>query len=182
MENIVEPNRTIESDMDRKIAESYKDIPGWGMDADPENDPTYPMKNWTGADHERLNYEKPPQQPINIEILHSIERPGVTRVFGTSSPPAGLSGMIRRYAFKYSESTYAHWVPLVLADRVDVVQGIINDLKHGHFPNIFAERGWKSEWKYNRKGMIQKIAIGVIVTTTMIALLSRKNKQLLRKI
>jgi hypothetical protein len=182
MENIVEPNRTIESDMDRKIADSYKDIPGWGMDADPENDPTYPMKKWTGADHERLNYEKPPQQPINIEILHSIERPGVSRVFGTSSPPAGLSGMIRRYAFKYSESTYAHWVPLVLADRVDVVQGIINDLKHGHFPNIFAERGWKAEWKYNRKGMIQKIAIGVIVTTTMIALLSRKNKQLLRKI
>jgi hypothetical protein len=35
---------------DRKIANRNlknrtKDIPGWGMDADPDNDPTYPMKH-----------------------------------------------------------------------------------------------------------------------------------------
>src|SRR5687768_8032920 len=104
MEKIIDPS------IDRKIAESHKDIPGWGMDADPENDPTYPMKHATGADHERLNYERPPQQPINTEVLHSIERPGITRVFGTSTPPKGLSGSIRRFAFRYSESSYAHWV------------------------------------------------------------------------
>lgn len=178
MQNIVEPDKTIESDIDRRIANAPKDIPGWGIDADPENDPTYPMKHNTGADYERLNYEKPIQQPIDIEIFHSIERPGVTRVFGTSTPPAGLSGMIRRYAYKYSESTYAHWVPLVLADRVDVVQGIINDLRHGIIPNIFAEKGWKAEWKYNRKGFVKKLAIGAAVTVGVIILLSRRNKRM----
>src|ERR1700712_1004563 len=116
------------SGIDRKIANTPKDhIPGWGMDVDPENDPTYPMKHWNGADHERLNYEKAPQQPIDIEMLHSIERPGITRVFGTSTPPAGLSGAIRRYAYKFSEATAAHWMTLILADRVDVIQGKIND-------------------------------------------------------
>src|SRR5205085_5410879 len=69
---------------DRNMATLTKNIPGWGMEADPENDPTYPMKHYNGADHERLNYEKAPQQPIDIEMLHTIERPGVTRVFGTS--------------------------------------------------------------------------------------------------
>jgi hypothetical protein len=44
MEKIVESNGTAESNMDRSIAESYKDIPGWGIDADPQNNPTYPMK------------------------------------------------------------------------------------------------------------------------------------------
>jgi len=176
IEKSAEPNRAIESDIDRRIANSPKDIPGWGVDANPDNDPTYPMKNRNGADYERLNYEKPPQQPQNVEILQSIERPGISRVFGTSTPPAGLSGMIRRYAFRYSESTYAHWVPLVLADRVDVVQGIINDLRKGIVPNIWAERGWQAEWKYNRKGFVQKVAITIAVTAAVLALLSRKNK------
>ena len=146
--------RIANDESDREKANSYKDIPGWGIDANTENDPTYPMKHRNGADYERLNYERPPQQPINVEILHSNERPGVTRVFGTSTPPAGLSGMLRRYAFRYSESSYGHWVPLVMADRIDVVQGIINDLRHGIVPNIFAEKGWKAEWKLNRKGLI----------------------------
>jgi len=176
IEKSAEPNRAIESDIDRRIANSPKDIPGWGVDANPDNDPTYPMKNRNGADYERLNYEKPPQQPQNVEILQSIERPAISRVFGTSTPPAGLSGMIRRYAFRYSESTYAHWVPLVLADRVDVVQGIINDLRKGIVPNIWAERGWQAEWKYNRKGFVQKVAITIAVTAAVLALLSRKNK------
>jgi hypothetical protein len=175
-ENRPEPDKTIEADRDRAIADSYKHIPGWGIDADPENDPTYPMKHWTGADYQRFNYEKPPQQPINVEVLHSIERPGVSRVFGTSAPPSGLSGIIRRFAFKYSESTYAHWVPLVLADRIGVIEGRIEDLTHGIIPNPFKERGWTGEWKYNRKGLLTKVAIGVAVTAVAVLLINQKNK------
>src|SRR5689334_10714153 len=156
----------IDPDQDRRIADQPKDyIPGWGMDADPENDPTYPMKHANGADHERLNYEKAPQQPLDMEILHSIERPNITRVFGTSTPPTGLSGAIRRYAYKYSEATATHWMTLILADRVNVWEGIIEDFAHAHIPNIIAERGWSSEWKYNRKGFIAKAATTTLLIT-----------------
>ncbi len=157
------------------LASHYAHIKGWGIDADPKNEPTYPMKNYTGDDHRRLNYEKPPQQPLNVEVLHSNERPGITAVFGTSSPPSGLSGAIRRYAFKFSESEYGHWLPLLFADRVNVVEGIIDDLKRGHIPNILAEKGWNAEWKYNRKGLITKLAVGALVTATAVALLCRSN-------
>ncbi|HYE55741.1 MAG TPA: hypothetical protein VD996_12900 [Chitinophagaceae bacterium] len=163
---------------DREIAERYKDIPGWGIDANDENDPTYPMKNYTGDDHNRLNYERSVQQPVNIEVLHSNERPGVTRVFGTSTPPCGLSGVLRRYAFRFSEGSSGHWLTLILADRVNVVEGIIDDLAHGHVPNIFAEKGWKAEWKHNKKGLITKVAVTVAVTAGIILLLSRKRKRL----
>jgi hypothetical protein len=157
-------------------SQDHGEIKGWGIDADPENDPTYPMKNYTGDDHKRLGYERPAQQPVNIEVLHSNERPNVTAVFGTSVPPSGLSGIIRRQAFKYSESSYGHWLPLLLADRVNVVEGIIDDLKHGHIPNIFAEKGWAAEWEHNRKGAIKKIVVITAVLTVAFLLSNKKNK------
>jgi hypothetical protein len=155
---------------------NYKDIPGWGMDADPDNEPTYPIKNYTGDDHNRINYERADQQPIDIEILMSNERPAVSRVFGSSAPPSGLSGVIRRYAFKHSEDRIRHWIPLILADRVNVFEGIIEDLGRGHFPNIAAERGWKVEWKHNPKGMALKVAAITAASLVVYWSLSRKKK------
>jgi hypothetical protein len=180
MENVLE-NR-IDALQDRKIAARNmdgrtKDIPGWGMDADPENDPTYPMKHSNGADHERLNYEKAPQQPQDIEVFHSIERPGVTRVFGTSTPPSGLSGAVRRYAYKYSEATATHWMTLMLADRINVIEGKLDDLIHGVLPNPWIERGWRAEWKHNRTAFIGKAATTALLITAGIMLLSVKKKR-----
>lgn len=181
MENKPEPDKIYS--IDRNIANSSKDhIPGWGIDADPENDPTYPMKHWNGADHQRFNYDKAPQQVVDMEVLHSIERPGVTRVFGTSTPPSGVSGMVRRYAYRYSEATTAHWMTLILADRINVIEGYIDDLKNAHIPNIFKERGWQGEWKYNRKGFVQKVAIGTAVTATIILLITSKNKKKIKSL
>jgi hypothetical protein len=154
--------------------EDYKNIPGWGMDADPENEPTYPMKNYTGDDHNRINYERSEQQPETVEILMSIERPAITRVFGTSTPPTGLSGAIRRYAFKHSEDRYRHWIPLILADRINVYEGIIEDLKKGIVPNIIAEKGWKSELKYNTAAVAKKVFVTALVTTAIITYMRRR--------
>jgi hypothetical protein len=176
MENSLEEKIGFESDLDRQIANNPKDIPGWGVDADPENDPTYPMKHRNGADYERLNYERPVQQPVTVEVLRSIERPTITSVYGASTPPSGLSGAIRRFAFTKSESTYMHWFPLVVADRVNVIEGIIDDIKHGHFPNLIKERGWDAEWKYNKSGMIKNIAIGAAVTLGVIIMIKNRKQ------
>jgi hypothetical protein len=146
------------------ITKDYSHINGWGVDADPKNDPTYPMKLRTNEEHKGYSWPRPPQQPIDIEVLHSNERPNVTAVFGTATPPSGLSGMIRRYAFKHSESSYAHWLPLLLADRVNVVEGILDDLLHGHVPNTFAEKGGKAVWQHNRKEIVTKVAVGAALT------------------
>jgi hypothetical protein len=163
-------------DVDREIANFPKNIPGWGIDADPDNNPTYPMKRYTGADYERIHYLRPPQQPVTMEILQSIERPGLTAVFGTSSPPTGLSGSIRRFAYKFSEADARHWLSLVLADRVNAMEGIVDDLKQGIVPNIFVERGWTAEWKYNRTGLIKKVAVGAAVTAAVVTLIVLKNR------
>jgi hypothetical protein len=153
-----------------------KNIKGWGIDADPLNEPTYPMKKYTGDDHQRLNYQRPPQQEGEVKDFHSIERPGMSAVYGTSVPPVGLSGAMRRYAFKYSENHYGHWLTLLLADRVNVIEGIVADLKRGHIPNIFAEKGMKAEWKYNTKKMTTKVLTIAAVVTVCVLLKRKKSK------
>lgn len=158
------------------LENKYSHINGWGIDADPENEPTYPIKHYTGDDHKRLNYERPPLQQSDVEILHSNERPSLSATFGTPVPPSGLSGAIRRFAFKYSEGSWGHWLPLILADRINAVEGILDDFSHGHIPNIFAERGWNAEWKYNRKAFVTKIAFTAAITASLFAILQSTKK------
>jgi hypothetical protein len=146
----------------------YAHIKGWGIDADPKNDPTYPMKRRTDEEQKGYSWKRPTQQPIDIEVLKSTERPNISATFGTSMPPSGLSGMIRRWAFTHSENSYGRWLPLLLADRVNMVEGIVEDLVTGRVPNIFAEKGMKADWKHDRSGLLQKAAIGLLLTTALV--------------
>jgi len=150
-------------------------VKGWGVDANPKNDPTYPMKNRNNGEHAGYTWDRPPQQPISVEVLHSNERPNVSATFGTAAPPAGVSGVIRRAAFKYSENSYGHWLPLMLADRVDMVEGVLDDLSYGQVPNIFGEMGWKAEWKHNRKSLVTRVLVGTVIASVALAYLRRKS-------
>jgi hypothetical protein len=151
-------------------------VVGWGIDADPKNDPTYPMKVRNNSEHAGYTWERPPQQTADVEILHSNERPNLSSVFGTSTPPSGVSGMIRRAAFDFSENSYGHWVPLMLADRINMVEGVVSDLAHGHVPNVFGEMGLKADWKHNRANLITNTVIAVAVGAAVFAILrGRKN-------
>src|ERR687885_1403064 len=161
--------------MEQKAKDLSQVVKGWGIDADPKNDPTYPMKDRNDGEHAGYGGAPPPQQPITIEVLHSNERPDVTSVFGTSTPPSGLSGVLRRTAFRYSESSYGHWLPLMLADRVSVVEGLLGDLKNGRVPNVFAEGGWKAEWEHNKTGLAQRVLVrGVLIFATVAYLRGRR--------
>src|ERR687894_3305281 len=157
-----------------QTAKDHANVKGWGVDADPKNDPTYPMKHRTDGEHAGYSWERPPQQPVTVEVLHSIERSDLTTAFGTSTPPSGPSGALRRFAFRYSESSYGHWLPLMLADRVSVVEGVLGDLKHGHVPNTFVERGGKAEWKHNRTSLVRRILVRVVLVSAAVAYFSSR--------
>jgi hypothetical protein len=97
-------------------------IPGWGADLDPADRPSVPRERFdpgaTGA-----HWDRPEQQPERWPREHSIEHAGVTPVFGTSCPPRGLSGVVRKHAYRrYSEGRAAHWLLLLAADRIDAVE------------------------------------------------------------
>lgn len=144
-----------------------KTITGWAIDSNPANDPTYPIKHYTGDDHDRINWKRPYLQTTRSEILKSTERPYLTAVFGSKLPPRGLSGALRRSAYKSSENMLRRWFKLILADRIDVLEGRILDLLRLRlFGN---DRGWRMLAKYKPGMFIWKILlrlfiIGIIVT------------------
>lgn len=134
-------------------------IRGWGVDADPQNDPTYPMRDQSQDDGLTANWDRPAVQRPQLEILQSIEHIRQPAVVGTSVPPSGVSGMLRRAAFGWSESNWLHWLLLMGADRINVVEGVVEDLGRGQVPNIPGEMGLRSELAHNKRGFARKAAV-----------------------
>jgi hypothetical protein len=130
------------------LTESVEDlrarIPGWGADRDPADRPSYPREQpgiETGA-----HWDFPERQPEKYPRERSVEHAFVTPVFGTSTPPRGASGAIRRYAYKYSEGRAAHWLLLVAADRVDAWEHHLRSLATLRPDNPITETGVLSEF------------------------------------
>jgi hypothetical protein len=158
---------------ERQLKQPPPDVSGWGVDLVPEDRPAYPKERTPP----RIGDVAPPEhQPVTVEVLHSTERPGLTPVFGTTLPPSGVSGSIRRAAFHYSENDVRHWLMLLFADRVNVVEGILDDLAHGHVPDILGEMGIRAEWKYNRAGLVRKAVVGAVLVGALVALSRRRRR------
>ena len=151
-------------------------INGWGVDADPRNDPTYPYRMREDDSGPAKSWDRPTQQRPSVEVLRSIEHNRLPAVVGTSTPPSGLSGTMRRAAFRYSESDWTHWLMLLGADRVNVVEGVLTDLARGRIPNIPAEMGIRSAWKHDRQTLITKAAVTVAVSALAIAAVRQRRR------
>jgi len=76
-----------------------------------ELDPPHPM---AGAHWGTPEHQKDPGYVLRRSDLEAL-----TPVFGTTVPPRGLSGRIRRRAYRIAEHRTSHWFLLLLADRVD---------------------------------------------------------------
>lgn len=159
----------------RPSRDELQHIQGWGADLDRKDRPGVPMER-TPPRFIHQPPRDPEQQPEKIEVLVSPERPGITPLFGTGQPPSGLSGMIRRLAFKSTENDIRHWLLLLLADRVNVVEGVAEDLARGHVPNILGEMGIKAEMKHNPAGLAKKALVTGAVLGAAWYLLSRKDR------
>jgi hypothetical protein len=149
-------------------------IKGWGIDADPKNDPTYPMRKRSNDQNVQVKEDRPPQQVPEMELLTSIERESLPAVFGQTIPPTGISGMIRKYAFRHGEGRFRHWLPLILADRINEIEGLIDDFKNKHFPNFFKEKGRTASWKYDKKNMIKRVVLTAAAAFVIYKLIQSK--------
>jgi hypothetical protein len=98
-----------------------------GFDGDPSRRPGVPMH----APPTRATAAPdtgPVQQPGSDDRTHraSLDRP--TPVFGTAQPLHGLSGKLRRAAYDIPEHQARHWIVLMAADRVDVLEDRVGGL------------------------------------------------------
>lgn len=171
----VDYDRQMDHPVDRHSPprEHLQRIPGWGSDLDHKNRPAIPMER-TPPRFIHVPEGQPVQQAQTVEVFCSPERPGITPLFGTAQPPKWLSGAMRRLAYKLPENDLRHWLMLIAADRVNVVEGIVDDLRHGHLPNVLGEMGIRSELRYNPAGLVRKTVITAVVVGGVVALLKRR--------
>jgi hypothetical protein len=70
----------------------------------------------------------PARQPPRDDQPHRAGLQRTTPVFGTAQPLHGLSGALRRAAYRMPEYHARHWMTLMAADRVDVLEDRIGAL------------------------------------------------------
>jgi hypothetical protein len=133
-------------------------IPGWGVDIDPADRPSVP-KEVVELDVIGPEGETPARQPELVPRERSIEHASLTPVFGTTVPPKGLSGVIRRVAYRrYSEARAAHWLLLIAADRVDAWESHLASFASARPDQPITETGIRSEVRYH--GLRSRIGQG----------------------
>ena len=153
-------------------------VKGWGVDADPRNDPTYPMRDRSAENKPAGDYPMPTPQESGTEVLQSVEYEHRPAVFGVGPEPRAASGMLRRAAFRFSENDWWHWLLLLGADRVDMVEGLAADLGRGRVPNVPAEMGMPAAWRHNRGPFLGRVAlISVGVAGLAFVLSGRKERR-----
>ncbi|KWX56627.1 hypothetical protein [Mycobacterium sp. NAZ190054] len=118
-------------------------IPGWGADLDPKDRPSVPKLR--GDLESGAHWDFPDRQPEHIARERSIEHRMLTPVFGTAQPLRGLSGAIRRAAYRFSEGRAAHWLILLYADRIDVLEHRVTGLLTLRPDRMIAETGVRAE-------------------------------------
>jgi hypothetical protein len=97
-------------------------IPGAGIDADFSQRPGVPMEKDPPEPVGGAHWGEPIRQPDPGYILKRSDLARLTPVFGTSIPPRGISGLVRRMAYAVPEHRAMHWMMLLLADRIDVLE------------------------------------------------------------
>lgn len=78
-----------------------------------ESDPPQPLGN--------AHWLKPDQQVSAAQPVVGQGRP-LTPVYSVANPPRGLSGWVRRAAYRVPDYRPKRWLLLVLADRIDVLE------------------------------------------------------------
>jgi hypothetical protein len=122
-------------------------IPGWGADLDPKDRPSVPQERFA-PDVTGAHWDMPEQQPELLPRERSMEHKFLPPVFGTAQPLRGASGAIRRYAYaRFSEGRAAHWLLLMAADRVNVVESAVPSFVSLRPDNPITQTGVLSEFR-----------------------------------
>jgi hypothetical protein len=130
-------------------------IPGWGVDVDPKDRPSVPRERFD-PELSGAHWDFPERQLEKWPRERSIEHKFLTPVFGTSTSPRALSGVMRKYAYKaFSEGRSAHWLILLAADRVDAIEHHLQSLLTLRPDNPVTETGVLSE--FSRHGVSSRL-------------------------
>jgi len=91
----------------------------WGVDLDPARRPGVPMMRADPQPMPNTRYPPEHQAGPSASPMHGRTNKRMPPVFGTSVPLRGLSGVVRRFAYRMPDHYPSHWLLKMLGDRVD---------------------------------------------------------------
>jgi hypothetical protein len=122
-----------------------EEIPGWGADLESSRRPGIPRETnqenvLSPHHHQRIEWHQVPGPDVEL----TIERREYPPVLGNSKHPSFVSRYVRRLAFKFSEDNLRHWLLLLFADRLNMVEGWVEDLARGRAPMLFGRMEFRT--------------------------------------
>ncbi|MGE3623437.1 MAG: hypothetical protein AB7H77_06160 [Bdellovibrionales bacterium] len=109
---------------------------------------------------DRLNFWKRCRQQPDVEILPPES--GYNTAYTTAASPNGISEMIRRLAFRYSNNPAAQQRLLSLADKVNTMEGLMQNMGRGYVPNALAQFGMSAAMKHVPKRLVFKFGLAAV--------------------
>ncbi|RKH52135.1 hypothetical protein D7X55_15540 [Corallococcus sp. AB049A] len=91
----------------------------WGIDLDPARRPGVPMTGHEPRPMPHARFPPERQQGTSASPMHGRPNKPMPPVFGTATPLHGVSGLIRRAAYRKPDHDPSHWLLKMFADRVD---------------------------------------------------------------
>lgn len=114
------------------IGTNPNQLRGWGVDGPRGERPGVPREMLPPQRIGNAHWTTPDQQSTGTPT--AIERRRrLTPVYGTAIPPRGVSGLVRRAAYRVPEYRPRRWLMLMVADRIDVFESTLlpSALKYG---------------------------------------------------
>jgi hypothetical protein len=93
-----------------------------GHDLPATERPGVPMETQPRALTPTVHWTEPARMKPQRGITKRRELKSLTPVYSTALKPKGIAGLLRRLAYRIPETEARHWMTLLLADRVDVVE------------------------------------------------------------
>ena len=106
--------------MERRGSGEWGGMPWSAPDATSQSRPGVPRMHRPFPDP-GAHWERP-QQQRGTPLLGRSGLREATPVFGTAQPARGLSGLVRRAAYRIPEHRSERWALLLLGDRIDVLE------------------------------------------------------------
>ncbi|HWE22804.1 MAG TPA: hypothetical protein VG496_02575 [Myxococcales bacterium] len=101
---------------------THANEPVYGSDLPGSERPGVPMETSPRALTPTVHWREPERQPPDRRVTKRRELQQLTPVFSSAYPPRGISGVLRRAAYRIPETHPQHFLTLMLADRVDVLE------------------------------------------------------------
>ena len=84
---------------------------------------------------------------------------------------------LSRFTHGHGFGRRSRWMPSALTDRVDRLEALVGDVRHGHLPRPFASHSLRTQLRHNRKGVVTTVAVAAVLGAVAYSFVTYRRKK-----